>query len=88
MCTQQNSGMPRSITIRNVPDDVRDELASRAALAGQSLQEHLLAQLVELARRPSVHALLERARARKAATGTRMSASQILAHKDKDRDTA
>lgn len=77
--------MAKSITIRNVPDDVRDELAVRAARAGRSLQEHLRAELTEIARRPTVDELLERVRARKAATGTRLGAEDILAHRDADR---
>jgi len=44
--------MAISITIRDVPEETRDELASRAALTGRSLQEYLRAQLVELARKP------------------------------------
>lgn len=77
--------MATSITIRDVPDDVRDELASRAALAGRSLQEHLRTELIELARRPNVDALMARVRARKEATGSRLSAEQILAYRDRDR---
>jgi plasmid stability protein len=74
-----------SITVRNVPDDVHAELAARAAQAGRSLQEHLRAELIELARRPSPSSLLERVRARKAATGSRMSAAKILGHRNADR---
>jgi plasmid stability protein len=77
--------MATSITIRNVPDDVRDELASRASLAGQSLQEHLRAELITLARRPSVEVLLSRVQERKARTGSSLSARRILAHRDRDR---
>jgi plasmid stability protein len=77
--------MATSVTIRDVPDDVRDELASRAALAGRSLQEHLRAELIELARRPSPAALMERIRARKATTGSVLSAQQILGHSKADR---
>jgi len=77
--------VPTSITIRNVPDDVRDELAARAARAGRSLQEHLRGELIELARRPSLQERLERVRDRKAATGTRLSAEDILHHRDADR---
>lgn len=40
-----------AITIRDVPDDVRDELAARAAREGRSLQEHLRRELIALARR-------------------------------------
>lgn len=41
-----------TITVRDVPPEVRDELASRAARSGRSLQEYLKAQLVDLAHRP------------------------------------
>lgn len=74
--------MPTSITIRDIPDDVRDELASRAALTGRSLQEHLRSELIALARRPTVEALMERVRARKEATASRLPRRQILAHRD------
>lgn len=35
-----------AVTVRDVPDEVRDELAARAARAGKSLQEYLRALLV------------------------------------------
>jgi len=77
--------MPTNVTIRDVPDEVRDELAARASLAGRSLQEHLRAELIELARRPSVAVLMARVRARKASVGSKLSSSQILRHRDRDR---
>lgn len=77
--------MPVSITIRDVPDEVRDALAARAARAGQSLQEHLRRELIELAARPTVAEVVERARCRKAATGARLPGSRILEHRDADR---
>lgn len=43
-----------SITVRDVPDDVRDELAARAARSGRSLQEYLKGELIDLAHRPTV----------------------------------
>jgi antitoxin FitA len=77
--------MPTSITIRDVPDETRDELAARAALTGRSLQEFLRARLVELARSPDAEVLVARVHARKAAARTSLSAKQILAHRDADR---
>lgn len=74
------------ITIRNVPDEVRDDLAARAARAGCSLQEHLRAELIDLARRPSVDQLLSQAESRKHATGARLSAERILAHRNAERE--
>ncbi len=77
--------MPVSITIRNVPDGARDELAARARRSGRSLQEYLRAELIELARRPDPGLLLADIRERKLHAGTRLSAETILAHRDADR---
>jgi antitoxin FitA len=41
-----------NITIRHVPDSVRDEIARRASLRGQSTQEFLLNLLVTSAEKP------------------------------------
>jgi antitoxin FitA len=77
--------MSTSITIRDVPDDTRDELAARAALTGRSLQEYLRSRLIELARQPEAETLLARIRARKSATGSMLPPEQILAHLHEDR---
>ena len=77
--------MATAITIRDVPDETRDELAARAALVGRSLQEYVRSQLIELARRPDAEALLSRVRDRKQQTRSRLSADAILAHRDADR---
>lgn len=74
-----------AITIRNVPGEVRDELAARAARDGKSLQEYLRAMLVEAAGRPPVADVIARARARVDATGARLDAESILAARDADR---
>jgi antitoxin FitA len=74
-----------TITIRDVPEDTRDELASRAALAGRSLQEHLRLLLIELARQPEVGTVVERIRARKQLTGPGLDAGQILGYLDEGR---
>ncbi|HXS66396.1 MAG TPA: antitoxin [Streptosporangiaceae bacterium] len=74
-----------SITVRDVPDETRDELAARAARSGRSLQEYLRASLIDLARRPDVDVLIERVRWHKSATGSTLSAQDILALKDSDR---
>jgi plasmid stability protein len=77
--------MPVQITIREVPEKVRDELAARAALQGKSMQEFLRAELERLAARPSVDAWLQQVRKRKRATQTRVSSRQILQNRDADR---
>jgi len=73
------------ITIRDVPEDVRDELASRAARERKSMQEYLKEELERLVARPSIHTWLERVRDRKRATESRVSGRQILKHRDADR---
>lgn len=85
MRRMQSDAMSISITIRDVPRDVRDALAARAARLGKSLQEHLRAELIELARQPSVEEVVARAHARKAASGVRLPAKKILALRDADR---
>lgn len=74
-----------AITVRNVPDEVRDELAARAARSGRSMQEYLLNQLIEIASQPSVDEVITRARARVAATRTRLNPADIIAARDADR---
>lgn len=74
-----------AITVRNVPEDVRDELAARAARSGRSLQEYLLSQLAELASRPSAEDVVARARERARRAGSRLPADVILADRDADR---
>ncbi len=77
--------MPRSITVRDVPDETSDELASRAALTGRSLQEYLRARLIELARSPDAEVLMAKVRARKAATGGSLAAGRLLDARGADR---
>ena len=87
ICSQQchDAGMSVQITIRDVPDAVKDELAARAALQGKSMQEYLRAELERLAARPPVEEVLERIRERKATAGTRLSPEEILARRDANR---
>ena len=77
--------MSIQITIRDVSEKVRDELAARAALQGKSMQEFLRAELERLAARPSVDALIEQGRKRKRASQARVSSNQILRNRGADR---
>ena len=74
-----------SITIRDVPDETRAELAARAARSGRSMQEYLRLKLVELAAVPEREEVLARIRGRVARTGTRVSAEEIVAARDAER---
>ncbi len=78
--------MATTITIRNVPEPVRDTLAARAAEAGQSLQEYMLAQATKLASRPTNAEIVERMRSRVAATGSRVGSAEIVESTRADRD--
>ena len=75
--------MTVAITIRNVPDDVRNELAARAAARGWSLQEFMLAELVELSKRPDRQALIARIEQR--LDGTKLTAAELMAISDSER---
>ncbi len=50
------------MTIRDIPEDVRNELAARAARKGQSLQEFMRGVIIDFARRPNPADALARAR--------------------------
>ncbi len=77
--------MAVQITIRGVPRGVRDELAARAALQRQSMQEFLRCELERIASRPSLDVWLQGVRDRKQAAGTRVLPSRILRARDRDR---
>ncbi len=77
--------MATTVTIRHVPEDVRNELAARAARSGRSLQEYMLDELVRLAARPAVADLVEEIRARKRRVGRHLDRQEILADLDADR---
>lgn len=74
-----------AVTVRDVPDEVRDELAARAARVGKSLQEYVRGMLIDAAARPPVEDVIARARARVATTGVRVDTEAILAARDADR---
>ena len=67
------------IQIRDVPESVRDELARKAAAAGQSMQAYLLAELSKLAERPSMAEIVRRAQARAKATGSTVTMDDAVA---------
>jgi hypothetical protein len=77
--------MPVDLTIRDVPDEVRDALVACAERAGLSLEEYLRRELIALAPRPPSAEFWEEVRARKAVAGTRLSAADILAARDAGR---
>ena len=82
---QNERAMPVQITIRDVPESVRDELASRAAAEGRSMQQFLLAVLERAVAYPCQAKLMERIRERVRASKTRITTADILAARDEER---
>lgn len=77
--------MSIQITIRGVPEEVRDKIAARAAARGQSMQEYLRGELVRLVARPSIEEWLRDVRARKRAMKNSVTTEEILRARDADR---
>jgi len=75
--------MTVAITIRNVPEHVRNILAARAAGSGRSLQEYLLAELTDAASRMTVDELINRVRPH--TPTTQIPVADILDAVDADR---
>jgi hypothetical protein len=71
-----------NVQVRDVPDDVHRRLKSQAALAGQSLNEFLLARMSEIARVPTVPELAQRIRERTPYDGP---SSAAVIREDRDR---
>ena len=57
--------MSKMVQIRNVPDALHRKLKVRAAVAGQTLSDFLLAELERLAARPTRDEMLARVHSRK-----------------------
>ena len=65
------------IQLRNVPDQLHRTLKVRAAAAGMSLSDYLIAEIRQLAARPTMDELRERLQRREPVTG-RFSAAEII----------
>jgi antitoxin FitA len=52
--------MPTMIQLRNVPDDLHRRLKARAAMAGMSLSDFLIAEVARVAERPTPQEMLDR----------------------------
>ena len=60
--------MSKMIQLRNVPDALHRRLKARAAMAGMSLSDYLLAEIKEIADKPTLNELRERLHTRKPVT--------------------
>jgi len=77
--------MPVSMTIRDIPDDVRNELAARAARKGQSLQEFMRGVIIDVAWRPSNDDVLAQIREHATSIKQTVTVDDILAARDEGR---
>ncbi len=80
--------MAVQLTIRNVSEEVRDQLASRAARRKQSMQQYLHGELERLAAEPpipSIEEWLTRVSRRVYASDSTVTTSAILEARDADR---
>jgi antitoxin FitA len=69
--------MSKMIQIRHVPDDVHRKLKARAALAGMSLSEYLLAEARRALERPTRAEILDRI-ARRHSVNPRVPAAEMV----------
>lgn len=71
--------MAKTIQVRDVPDDVHKRLTARAAEERRSLSELVRAEIVEIARRPTMAEMLDRLASRPIAELPE-SPAEALAH--------
>jgi len=74
--------MPKMIQVRNVPDNLHRTVKARAALAGMSLSDFLLAEIRRLAERPSLAELRERVRRRAPVTNPMPAEDAVRRERD------
>ena len=74
--------MSRMIQVRNVPDSVHRTLKAQAALAGMSLSDFLLAEIRQVAERPTLAELRERLRRRSRLAGPLSAAEAVRRERD------
>lgn len=74
--------MSRMIQLRNVPDALHRALKARAALAGMSLSDYLLAEIRQVAERPTLGELRERLHRRERVGSTLWAARAVRAERE------
>lgn len=78
--------MPKTVQIRDVPDDIHRTLRIRAAAAGVSLSDYLLREISRVAARPAVADVLTRASERGRGASVESIVEAVRAGRDRDRD--
>lgn len=69
--------MSKMIQLRNVPDELHRKLKARAAMAGMTLSDYLLAEIARSASQPTIEELRARLAIR-AATDPQVSPAQAV----------
>lgn len=78
--------MSRTITIRNVPDDVAEALLARARRDGRSLQSFMLGVMCREASTADIGEVLRSVREEARRDGASVSTAEVLAILDEERD--
>ncbi len=74
--------MSRMIQLRNVPDALHRTLKVRAAMASMSLSDYLLAEIRQVAERPTLSDLRERLHGRQHVTSSLSAARAVRAERE------
>ena len=78
--------MSKMIQLRNVPDALHRGLKARAALAGMSLSDYLLAEIREIAEKPTLAELCARMQTREPVT-VEFDSARLVREEREARDT-
>ncbi len=73
--------MAKTIQVRDVPDDVHQRLTLRASQERRSLSELVRAEIVEIARRPTMAEMLDRLASRPVAHVPETPADALVAER-------
>ena len=74
--------MSRIIQLRNVPDALHRKLKARAAMAGMSLSDYLVAEIREIAEQPTLTELQQRIERRQPVALPESAAVAVRAERD------
>ena len=70
------------VQVRNMPEELHRVLKARAAIAGMSLSDYLLAEMREIAERPTLRELQQRLKTREQAKLSKPAAAVVRSERD------
>ena len=74
--------MSKMVQVRNMPEELHRVLKARAAIAGMSLSDYLLAEMREIAERPTLRELQQRLKTRERAKLSKPAAAVVRSERD------